>query len=137
MSKNQNQIIIDAEGAVLGRMATYAAKQALMGNKIIIVNSEKAIITGNKPALKEVYLNKRQRGGTSQKGPYFSKMPDRIVRRTVRGMLPWKNTVGKEAFERVICHIGVPAEYASKEKMTFKKEINSRFMTVQEISEAI
>ena len=78
------QIVIDADGAILGRMSTYAAKQALMGNKVVIVNCDKTVITGNKKALQEVYLNKRQRGGTSQKGPYFSKTPDRIVRKTVR-----------------------------------------------------
>ncbi len=128
------EIVIDAEGAVLGRMATYAAKQSLLGNKVTVVNCEKAIITGNKRALQEVYLNKRKRGGTSQKGPYFSKLPDRIVRRTIRGMLPWKNTAGKEAFKRVMCYVGVPDSYAGKEKVSFKTEINSPHMTIGEIS---
>ena len=131
------EIIIDAEGAVLGRMSTYAAKQAMQGNKIIVVNCEKAIITGNQKALLEVYLNKRTRGGTSQKGPYFSKMPERIVRRTIRGMLPWKKTVGREAFKRIFCYSDVPVEYSSKEKLTFKKEVRSPYMTVKELSNHI
>ena len=131
------EIIINAEGAILGRMSTYAAKQALQGNKIIVVNCGKALITGNRGALQEVYLNKRTRGGTSQKGPYFSKVPERIVRRTIRGMLPWKKTTGREAFKRIFCYNDVPAEYSNKEKLIFKKEIKSRHMTVEELSKHI
>ena len=126
-------MIIDAEGAVLGRMASYAAKQALQGKSVAIVNCEKAVITGNKSALQEVYLNKRQRGGTSQKGPYFSKLSDRIVRRTIRGMLPWKKTAGREAFKRVYCYIGVPEKFSNKEKLSFKKDIKTPHMSVQEL----
>ena len=133
----EKEIIIDGEGAILGRMATFAAKQALMGYKVIILNCDKVIVTGNQAALQESYLNKRQRGGTSQKGPYFSKMPDKIMRRTVRGMLPWERTTGREAFKRVWCERGMPEEYAKKEKMSFKKEIKTPHMTLGEISKYI
>ena len=44
----KNQIVIDATNATMGRLASYVAKQALLGKQIAIVNSEKAIITGNK-----------------------------------------------------------------------------------------
>lgn len=133
----EKEIIIDGEGAILGRMATFVAKQALLGYKVIILNCDKVVVTGNQSALQESYLNKRQRGGTSQKGPYFSKMPDKIMRRTVRGMLPWERTTGKEAFKRVWCEGGMPEEYAKKEKMSFKKEIKTPHMTLGEISKYI
>jgi len=137
MVTERKQVIIDAEGAILGRMATFAAKEALKGSKIIVVNADKAIITGNRHALQEVYLNKRQRGGTSQKGPYFSRTPDRIVRKTIRGMLPWEKTTGIEAYKRVLCYIGVPQEYATKEKLSFKKNVTVPHVTVGELSQFI
>lgn len=131
------EVVIDAERAVVGRMATYAAKQLLMGNEVAIVNCEKAVVTGPKKALQEVYLNKRTRGGTSQKGPYYSREPEKIVRRAIRGMLPWKRTTGREAFKRVRCYVGLPQEYASKEKMNFSKDLKTPYLTVEQISKLI
>ena len=40
--------IIDGKGAILGRLASYAAKQALKGEEIVVLNCEEVIITGNK-----------------------------------------------------------------------------------------
>jgi len=130
-------IIIDAEGAVVGRLATYAAKQSLMGFKVFILNCEKAIITGNKKAIEEVYLNKKRIGGYAQKGPYYSKTPEKMVKRAIRGMLPWKKTTGREAFKRIRCYEGVPKEFIKKEKKEMKREIKSRYLTVEQISKLI
>jgi len=77
--------IIDAEGAILGRLCTNAAKNLLNGEEIAIINSEKAIISGKKPSIKNHYKQKRK-VGTYRKGPFFPRTPDRIVKRSVRGM---------------------------------------------------
>ncbi len=132
-----NEIVINGEGAVLGRLATYVAKQSLMGNKVAIVNVEKIIVTGSKPVLEKVFLTKRQIGGTSQKGPYYSKNPEKMVKRAIRGMLPWKKTAGREAFKRIRCYVGVPSEYESKEKKEMKREVKSRHLTIKQISKLI
>ncbi|MBD3313223.1 50S ribosomal protein L13 [Candidatus Woesearchaeota archaeon] len=100
-------MIIDATDAILGRMATVAAKKALLGEKIDIVNCEKAVVTGSKERILERFKQKRDMG-IPLKGPYFPRMPDRIVRRTVRGMLPYKKDKGRKAFQNVMCYIGVP-----------------------------
>jgi len=131
------EIIIDAQNAVVGRLGTYAAKQALIGNKVIIVNCEKAVVTGSKKALEEVYLNKRRIGGTAQKGPYYSKNPEKMVKRAIRGMLPWKKTTGREAYKRIRCHIGVPVEYVNKEKQLMERPLKNKYLTVQQISKLI
>jgi len=127
-------VIVNAEGAVVGRLGTLVAKQALMGNKVAVVNVEKAVVTGNKDVLEEIYLTKRRIGGTSQKGPYYSKNPEKIVKRAIRGMLPWKTTRGKEAFKRIKCYVGIPVEYANKDMIELKKLIKSRYLTVEQIS---
>ena len=48
-------MIINADGLITGRLASYAAKQALLGEKVDIINSEKACITGSKPQILEKY----------------------------------------------------------------------------------
>ena len=45
--------IIDGKNAVLGRLASYAAKEALKGENIIILNCEKVIVTGNRKNIRE------------------------------------------------------------------------------------
>ena len=64
--------IIDGKDAVLGRLASYAAKEALKGEDIAIVNCEKIIITGNKAFTRENFLEKRRRVGSTQRGPKVS-----------------------------------------------------------------
>ena len=130
-----NEIIIDATGGVVGRIASFTAKKVLLGNKVIIVNCNEAIVTGPKKAVLEIYTLKRTYGGTSQKGPYYSRTPDRMLRKAVRGMLPWPKGRAREVYKNVICHPRVPEEYASKEKLTFKKAMRSHFMTLRQIGE--
>jgi large subunit ribosomal protein L13 len=105
--------VVDANDLVLGRMATQVAKRALLGEKIDVVNCEKAVITGDKKTILKKYQERRARGIPS-KGPFFPRQADKIVRRTVRGMLPYKRPKGRDAFKRVKCHVGVPAEYEGK-----------------------
>jgi len=128
------EIIIDAEDTVVGRMATYAAKQALMGNKISVLNAEKAIVTGKKKVLQEVMLTKKNKGGSAQKGPYISRSPEKIVKRSIRGMLPWKKTRGKEAFKLIKCYVGIPEKFASREKVSIKRRLSPPYLTVAQIS---
>lgn len=108
--------IIDAERALLGRLASYTAKKALEGEEIVILNAEKAIISGTKErVLEEV---KRKLGtrtlGNVKKSPTHPRRPDIYVRRVIRGMLPWKKPRGKEAFKRIKVFVGVPEEYGDE-----------------------
>ncbi len=102
--------IIDANGALLGRLSTHMAKRLLNGEEIAIINAEKAIISGKKASIKEEYKIKRELG-TYRKGPFFPRMPDRIVKRTVRGMIPYQTPHGRAAFKRLKCYIGIPKEF--------------------------
>lgn len=106
-------IVIDASGKILGRLCSVVAKLLLDGNEVVILNAEKAIITGSRRQIIEDYLKKRHAGNVrKRKGPFFPRMPDRILRRTVRGMLPYaKSKRGKEAYRRLKVFIGVPDEF--------------------------
>lgn len=108
------EIYIDAENAIVGRIGAYAAKKALLGDTIKILNSEKAIITGNKKDIIHKYYTIRNKVGQPQKGPFVPRMPDRFFRRIIRGMLPYKRERGRLAFDRIMCYLGVPAEFKDK-----------------------
>lgn len=121
-AKNLNEnkeIVIDATNSVAGRLAAYAAKQALAGKMIIILNSEKAAITGNKDSILRVYLQKRRRRGAGQRGPIFPSITEKILKRTIRGMLPHRQERGKIALKKVMCYKGVPEKYKDSKKIEF------------------
>ncbi|MFC1754009.1 50S ribosomal protein L13 [Thermoproteota archaeon] len=106
-------MIIDATDSIIGRIATVAAKKALLGEKVNIVNCEKAVVTGSKENVFARFKQKRNMG-VPLKGPYRPRMPDRMVRRIVRGMLPYKKDKGRQAFNKVMCYIGVPENLKSQ-----------------------
>ncbi|MGC8663772.1 MAG: 50S ribosomal protein L13 [Thermoplasmata archaeon] len=128
--------IIDATDNVLGRLSSYVAKMLLNGEDVIIINAEKAVVTGNKEFILNDYLEKWQRGSV-RKGPHYPRMPDRILRRSVRGMLPFKTSHGKEAYKRLKVFIGKPEEidYSKVEKIdkVIYKKIRNK-VTLGEIS---
>ena len=127
-------IIIDGRNAILGRMASYAAKQLLRGEEVIIVNSDEVIVTGNKKNIREEFLQTRRRVGTAQKGPKISRSSEKIVKRAVRGMLPdHREGRGKEALERIKCYNGIPKQFENSKKISAGKEKGDKFVKVKDI----
>jgi len=131
-------VVIDATNATLGRLSSYAAKQSLLGKEVIILNSEKAIITGKKIGIVKTYKEKRSKGGTSMRGPNFPGTAERIVKRTIRGMLPnYRKGKGKEAFRRILCYKGIPEEYKNEKLIKAGKEKHTAYVLVEEVSKKI
>ncbi|MBU0929778.1 MAG: 50S ribosomal protein L13 [Nanoarchaeota archaeon] len=126
-------IVIDGTNLVLGRLATFAAKKALEGEEVIVVNSENVIISGKKKDVISIFKQKVGRG-TPLKGPFYPKQPDRVVRRVIRGMIPYKQGRGKLAFARVMCYLGVPEKYKNEKMETIKKADFTRLKTAKFIS---
>ncbi|BAD85690.1 LSU ribosomal protein L13P [Thermococcus kodakarensis KOD1] len=123
--------IINAEGLILGRLASKVAKMLLEGEEVVIVNAEKAIITGNREDIFAKYKQRTElRTRTNpRRGPFYPKRSDEIVRRTVRGMLPWKTDRGRKAFKRLKVYVGVPKEFEGKEFETISEAHMSRLAT--------
>ncbi|MDP3881821.1 MAG: 50S ribosomal protein L13 [Nanoarchaeota archaeon] len=131
------EIVIDAQGGILGRIASYAAKQALLGKKVVIVNCEQALIAGRKQNIVEEYQKIRRRGGSSLKGPFFPKDPERVMKRTVRGMLSYTQQRGLDAFKRVMCYNQVPKEYEANKKITFVRDLKTKTISLAELEKVI
>ena len=130
--------IYNGKDMILGRLATRIAKEALLGEEVKVINCEKIIVSGKKTTVIENEKTRRARKGYPLKSAKFSRLPDRYVRRTIRGMLPWKQTRGKEAFDRIMCYTGVPEELQDKELIliensTVKKLPNLKYTTVGKI----
>lgn len=106
-------MIIDATDLLLGRMASFIAKKALLGETIEIVNCEKAAISGNRQFQIEKYRRKRTLGQPTR-GPIFYRRPDLFVRKSIRGMLNYKSGKGSKAFEKIKCHLGIPKSLEGK-----------------------
>ena len=140
----QQVTVVDAEGQILGRMASLVAKRLLMGEKIVIVNAEKAVISGNRLSIireyKEYVLSKKT-WKRPEKGPKKYRRPDMIVKRVIRGMLPYKQWKGRRAYKNLRVYIGVPEEYTDKPKIKFPQADASRlarkYITVGELAKEV
>ncbi len=124
-------MIIDADKAVVGRLSSYVAKQLLKGEKVVIINAEKAIITGRKENILNEFREKRARG-VPKYGPFFPKRPDLILRRIIRGMLPYKKPHGLKAYRNLKVYMGKPNIDGEVKK--FSKNVNTTYMTLYDIS---
>ena len=135
-----DRTVIDADGLILGRMASIVAKRLLKGEIIDIVNAEKTVVSGKRL----FHINKRKEflnvGGRTR-GPVHWRQPHRIVRRTIRGMLPYRKRKGRDAFRNLKVHIGVPDEFESSEFDTISeadyRRLRNRYVTVGEIAKNI
>ena len=127
-------IIIDGKGAVLGRLASFAAKEAMKGEEIAVVNCDEIIITGNKKDIRQDFEHRKKWVGSTQKGPKNSLIPSRIVKKTIRGMLPnvRRSGRGRDAIKRVKCYGEIPREFESAKKVHLKADKN-KFMMMKEI----
>ena len=127
--------IINGKNAVLGRLASYAAKQALQGEEIIILNCEQIIITGNRKNIRKEFEEKKRRVGSGQKGPKISRNADKIVKRAIRGMLPnFRQGRGKIAYKKIKCYTGVPKEFQESKKIIGGREKKAKSIHVRDIS---
>jgi large subunit ribosomal protein L13 len=130
-------VVIDASGLVVGRMATNIAKRLLNGDRVFVVNAENAVITGSRDAVFDEYGQKRARG-TPRKGPFFPRMPDQIVKRTIRGMLPYQRGNGRAAFRRLRVYIGKPEDIKGPTLTVEEARTHAaRTVTVGEVSKQL
>jgi len=133
-------VIIDATGLILGRVASTVAKRLLQGETIVIVNAEKAAISGRRLSIVRERKTMLEVGHPG-KGPFHPRRPDHIVRRTVRGMLPWKKPKGKQAYKRLQVFLGVPEDYKGKETQTIPEanaqKLRCPYIKVEELAKRI
>lgn len=114
--------VIDATGHVLGRLSSIVAERALSGEKIDIINVEKAVVIGSPESITKKWKRRidLKAKGNPFKGPKFPKRADRIARNAIAGMLPTKSIRGRKALKRVRTFIGVPEKLKNEKAETLK-----------------
>ncbi|MDR0791287.1 MAG: 50S ribosomal protein L13 [Methanomassiliicoccaceae archaeon] len=117
--------VIDAKGHVMGRLASNIAERILNGEEIVILNAESVVITGAKEMVFAEFKAKVDRGQI-RKGPYYPRRADLLLKRTIRGMIPWTTTSGREAYRRVHVFVGSPEQFNDVEKQTVDEAMRLR-----------
>ena len=134
-------IVIDATDIILGRLSSFAATKAMLGEDVAILNCGGAVVTGNKKTTIAKQRTKLKRG-SSTTGPFTQKRTDRFVKKTIRGMLPYNKEIGKKAMKRIKCYVGVPDSLKEAKTVELKKSNLSKlsivkYITVKEICNTI
>ncbi len=115
----QKWYVVDANGAVLGRLASQVAHRlrgkhnpkftphADTGDWVIVINAEKIALTGRKMDQKMYYRHSGYIGGLKQMTAkeLLEKKPEELVRFAVKGMLP-KNRLGRRLFKKLKVYTG-------------------------------
>ena len=131
-------VVVDASDCILGRVASQVAERALDGKRVAVVNAEAAVITGREEEVIGKYQQRRELG--SDRGPTYPKRPDRIFKRSVRGMVPHKRPRGREAYENVRVYVGNPYDEEAAERLpdtSLDRLSNIKFVSLGDISEAL
>ena len=135
-------MIVDAKGMVAGRLSTKIAKALIKGEAVTIVNAEQAIIVGTTENIMEKF---RMRVNAAVKsnphfGPKYDRIPSKMLRRMVKGMLPSKKRTALRMVKNLKVFNGVPKEL-SKEKFVVFEEYRCNekhdFMTIKEIAQGL
>ena len=131
--------VIDAKNCVMGRLASSVAKSLLNGEQVHIINAERAVISGTKEMVFGEYIEKRNLNHP-RKGPYYPRMPHLMLKRAVRGMIPYQKPRGREAFKILRVDIGEPKEIEEKDIETIdhaKMKNTSKYITLSEVSKVL
>ena len=129
-------MIIDGNGAILGRLASKVSKELLRGQQIIVINAENIIISGNPEAVLERYKEKTKRGSL-HKGPFYPRYPDRLFRRVVRGMLPYKRERGRKAYKKLKVYNGNPNSLEGQKIGKTIDDIKSKYITLKNLGKKL
>lgn len=133
-------IVVDAQEHIAGRLSSYVAKSLLNGNKVVVVNAEKVLLSGSRLSIINDYLKKLEISSVinPRHGPFHPRRPDTILTKMIRGMIPKRKAKGLEAMKKLRVYIGMPEQYKSFEKTKFEdamaKKPLSFYLTLGEVA---
>merc|ERR1712094_118097 len=112
-------VVIDARGHLLGRLASFVAKEALLGQKVMVVRCEDIVISGSfiRNKLKMLMKRNKRMNTNPSKGPFHHRSPADMFMRVVRGMIPHKLYRRSAAFQRVKAVEGIPDPFNSVKRV--------------------
>ncbi len=142
-NKGRQVVVVDATDHIAGRLCSYIAKLLLSGKNVVVINAEKAMISGRKESILREWHKFLEVSSVvhPKHGPFHPRRPDMIVRRMVRGMLPRRKPKGINALKRLRVYIGVPESYANSQYTRFEdamiRKQRSYYTSIEEIAKSI
>lgn len=136
-------VVLNADRQILGRVASRVAKELMKGGEVVVLNADKAVISGDKRTLIDRYRTRLnlQDKANPEHSPYWPRRSDMLFKRIVRGMLPYRLPRGKDAYRRLLVFSGVPKDFeASKELDLQGKDVRAMYVnttTLKELSQLL
>jgi len=143
VQKQPKVIVVDATSCIAGRMCSHVSKLLLQGNRVAIVNAEKAMLSGARAKTIQLYKEHLEINSVTNPihGPFHPRRPDTMLTKMVRGMVPKRKTSGLEAFSRLRVYIGVPEEMKKGKMESFSDskitKPESYYITVGEVAKEL
>lgn len=140
---HRNEVVIDATDCIAGRMCSHVSKLLLKGNRVLVVNSERAMLSGDRYKTIDLYKEYLEINSVTNPihGPFHPRRPDTILTKMVRGMIPKTKTSGIEAFKRLRVYIGTPDQLRNMKTESFEDakitRSPSRYISVGEVARQI
>jgi large subunit ribosomal protein L13 len=119
--QNKTMIVVDATNCIAGRMCSHVSKLLLEGDRVTIVNAEKAMLSGNRYMTIDSYKEHLEISSVTNPihGPFHPRRPDTILSKMVRGMVPKRKSGGVGAFKRLRVYMGVPEDMRGANMKSF------------------
>ena len=115
----EKELLIDAKGHMMGRLASVVAKAILNGQRVVIVRVEQVTLSGSLYRRRCDYLefkNKNSNSNPRHGGPHHYRSPSKMFWRVVRGMVPHKTKRGAAALEKLKIFEGMPYPYSHRKR---------------------
>ena len=140
---HRNEVVIDATDCIAGRMCSHVSKLLLKGNRVLVVNSERAMLSGDRYKTIDLYKEYLEINSVTNPihGPFHPRRPDTILTKMVRGMIPKTKTSGIEAFKRLRVYIGTPDQLRNMKTESFEDakitRSPSQYISIGEVARQI
>ena len=118
----RGELVVNGAGCIAGRMCSHVSKLLLKGNRVTIVNAEKAMLSGQRNRTIQLYKEHLEINSATNPihGPFHPRRPDRILTKMVRGMMPKRKASGIEAFKRLRVYISIPEQLKNSTMESFE-----------------
>ena len=139
MAQAQNTVVIDGKNLILGRLGAIVAKKILAGEQVVVLNAEYLAISGDKKYIEERYQKRRWavNKANPEHSPHWPRRPDLLVKRVIRGMLPFDSSHGRKAFKNLRVYMGIPHEFENAQKADLgiktTDALNTRYTLIGEL----
>jgi len=140
---SEETVYIDATNQIAGRLSSKIAKLTLSGKRVVVVNAEKALISGSRTSVINQWKERLELSSRVNPiyGPIHPRRPDNILRRMVRGMVPRKKPKGATAMKRLRVYVGVPSGVDASKITKFEETTARRpipvYVTMGDLSRSL